>query len=112
MAKFWKFLPSFAFSTSMLYSSSREMLNSTRNYTEGERLQAMYKMEDLPERNNITLESFALENMGGDALALSIQCIVCIVLVIAIETGLFLKLSQKLSKCDGKKKQIAVKEEA
>ena len=72
MAKFWKFLPSFAFSTSMLYSSSREMLNSTRNYTEGERLQAMYKMEELPERNNITLESFALANMGGDALALSI----------------------------------------
>ena len=56
----------------MLYSSSREMLNSTRNYTEGERLQAMYKQEELPERNNITLESYSLANMGGDAVALSV----------------------------------------
>ena len=87
------------------------MLNSTRNYTEGERLQAMYKQEELPERNNITLESYSLANMGGDAVALSVQCVVCIMLVIAIETGLFVKLAKKIGKCDNKKKQIAVKQE-
>ena len=36
LAKIWKIIPSFAFSNSMLYSTSKDILNSTRNYTESE----------------------------------------------------------------------------
>ena len=38
LAKVFKVIPSFAFTTSMLYSTSKDIFNETRNYTEGERL--------------------------------------------------------------------------
>ena len=38
LSKIFRFLPSFAFSQSMLYSTSRETMNETRNYTESDRL--------------------------------------------------------------------------
>ena len=86
----------------MLYSTSKDTLNSTRNYTEGDVLKAIYKHEELPERTNITLESFTMANMGGDVVALAAQCIFCLVLMICIETGAFLKVARYITCCENK----------
>ena len=104
LSKVFKFLPSFSFSNSMLYSMSKDLMNTTRNYTEGDILQALYKREELPERTNITLESFDMANMGGDVTAFGIHCAICIALLICIETGLFVKLALciKNSECCAK----------
>ena len=52
----------------------------------------------LPERTNITLESFDMANMGGDSLAFGYICIASIFLIILFEFGLFYKLC-KCIKC-------------
>ena len=66
----------------------------------------MYNREDLPERTNITLEGFDMANMGGDAVALASQCVFCIVVMIGIETGAFIKFAGYIKKCENKKKKI------
>ena len=66
----------------------------------------MYNREELPERTNITLESFDMANMGGDAVALATQCVFCIAIMIGIETGAFIKLAGYIKKCENKKMRV------
>lgn len=51
-------------------------------------------IESLPERTNITLESFDRANIGGDIIALAAHCIFGILFLINVETGICLVCCQ------------------
>mmetsp|Transcript_46513 Transcript_46513/g.61629 ORF Transcript_46513/g.61629 Transcript_46513/m.61629 type:complete len:295 (+) Transcript_46513:1509-2393(+) len=97
-----KVFPSYALSSGMLYSSSKQLLNETREYTAEElfnattsvRATSLKAMQDaianMPPRTNITLESFEMANMGGDLVALGCHCVVFLIFLIIFETGICL----------------------
>ena len=95
LSKIFKIIPSYALSDAVLYSVSSELLNKTRNYTEGDILKAKRDEVELPQRVNITRESWDLANMGGDVIALAAESTICLALLIAIETGFFVWLASK-----------------
>lgn len=53
----------------------------------------------MPQRTNITLDSFELANLGGDMLALAAHSLAFIILAIAVETGLCLALCLSCRRC-------------
>ena len=95
-----KVFPSYALSSGMLYSSSKQLLNETREYTADElfnattsvRATSWKAMEEaiakMPPRTNITLESFEMANMGGDLVALGSHCVIWLILLVVLETGI------------------------
>ena len=97
-----KVFPSYALSSGMLYSSSKQLLNETREYTAAELFNATTSHKatnmlaikeaaaNMPPRTNITLESFDLANMGGDLIALGAHCFIFLFLLIVIESGICL----------------------
>lgn len=94
-----KVFPSYSLSSGMLYASSKQLLNETREYTPAEIYNATTKLtgsairaaiESMPERTNITLESFDMANMGGDIAALGAHCVIGILFLIIVETGICL----------------------
>ena len=97
-----KVFPSYALSSGMLYSAGRNLLNETREYTPAEIFNATTRgmggsrmsvtamkdaLENLPKRTNVTLESFEIPNMGGDMLALAGHFVICMLVVVIVETG-------------------------
>ena len=96
----FKVFPSFALSSGMLYSSSKKLLNETREYTAEELFNATTSVQatswdaieraiaKMPPRTNITLESFEMANMGGDLAALGCHCLLFLMLLIILETGI------------------------
>jgi ABC-type multidrug transport system fused ATPase/permease subunit len=65
-----KFLPSYSLSNSLMYVTSKAVLNETREYSEAERILARNNDVELAARTNVTLENMDLANMGGDMLAM------------------------------------------
>ena len=92
-----RIFPSYALSSGLLYSSSKQLLNETREYTAAEIFNAttsknaatfeemLNAIAAMPPRTNITLEPYEMANMGGDVFALGIHCIVFFMIVVAIE---------------------------
>jgi hypothetical protein len=105
-----KVFPSYALSSGLLYSSSKQLLNKTREYTAAEIFNATSSnsaqilgniqeaIDKLPRRTNITLESFEISNMGGDMIALAFHFIFGILIMIIVETGVCLICSNARSK--------------
>ena len=98
LSYFFKVVPSYAISDSILYSFNREELNKTRNYTEADIFLANINNETLPIRTNISLERWDLPNMGGDFVALCGNGLVFTILLVMIETGCFMWLARRCSR--------------
>ena len=85
----------------MLYSSSKKLLNETREYTAAEIFNSTESVvatnnksienaiAAMPPRVNITLESYDLANMGGDLAALGAHCVIGLLLLLIIEAGIW-----------------------
>jgi len=77
-------------------------MNETREYTADELFNAtsskyatsLAAIEEaranMPPRTNITLESFDLANMGGDLVALGAHCVIFLIMLVVIESGICL----------------------
>ena len=94
-----KIFPGYSLSSGMLYASSKQLLNETREYTPAEIFNATSRisskdiqdaLDSMPPRTNITLESFDLANMGGDVAALGAHCILGLLILIFVEAGICL----------------------
>ena len=111
-----KVFPSYALSSGMLYSSSKQLLNETREYTAEElfnattsvRATSMAAIEkaiaEMPPRTNITLEAFDLANIGGDLVAMGCQCLLFLFLLIICEAGMC------AIRCKARRRRFAIQE--
>jgi ABC-type glutathione transport system ATPase component len=60
----------------------------------------------MPERVQITLEPYEMANMGGDMVALVFHCIIGILIIIIVETGLCFICSRSRARRNAKPKEI------
>ena len=96
----FKIVPSYALGSSLLYSSSKKILNETREISaaaifneqsQGTKIASIdieTALNNLGTRTNITLESYEMANMGGSLVALAVHSIVFLLILILIEASL------------------------